>query len=221
MIIAIRGRLSGDAGFSMVELMVVVLLMSAIMFILYSSTDSFLKINDVTQGRSFSLASARTALERAAKEVRAANPIKLQSPVSSYDNRITFDVYCSQAGVGSCNSLNLRPVAFEFIASEFRQTVVTNTVVVVGPEGPPGVPVEEQRGAVVNPSSRPVFRYYDRHGAQIATSGGAAAAGTRFRDCTRRVKIDLVVVSENRRPNSTIQLTTDVDLRNFHRISTC
>ncbi len=221
MILASRRHIRDEDGFSLVELMVVVLLMSAIMLILYSSTESFLRINEVTQGKSYSLASARTALEQAAKQIRAANPIKIQSPVSSYDNRITFDVYCSQAGVGACNSLNQRPVAFQLTGNSLIQVIGTGTSPVVGPDGPAAVPIAQRQGAVVNGGSRPIFRYFDRHGVQINTSGGSAAPATKFRDCTRRVRIDLVVISEHRRPNSTIQLTTDVDLRNFNRVSTC
>ena len=219
MIGRIRGLFRDERGLSLAELLVVVMIMGIIMLIIYSSTDSFIRINDVTQGKSFSLANARTALERATKEIRAANPIRVQSPVPLYDTRITFDVYCSQAGVGSCNSQNLRPVRIELVGNALLQTVGTSTFTLVGPEGPASVPIAKRRGAVVN--TTPVFRSYDRQGVIIPTSGPQAAPGTKFRDCTRRVEILLSVVSEHRRPASTIQLTTEVDLRNFHRISTC
>jgi prepilin-type N-terminal cleavage/methylation domain-containing protein len=222
LLIWMRRRVDKDDGFSLVELLVVVLIMSAFMLILYSSMDSFLRINDVTQGRSFSLASSRSALERAAKEIRAANPISLQSPVTLYNTQVSFNVYCSQVGVNGCTSLNLRPVTFTVVNNAFVQQRPSGSSPIVGPEGPEAVPIAERRGSVVNPSTRPVFRYYDRQGVMLNATGGASGdPATDFRDCTRRVEILLIVVSEHRRPNSTIQLTTDVDLRNFHRISTC
>lgn len=218
----LQRRVDNEAGFTLVELLIVVLLMSAFMLILYSSMDSFIKINDVTQGKSFSLAAARTTLERAAKEIRAANPISVQNPVTLYNTQVNFNVYCSQAGVGQCNALNLRPVTFTVVDNAFVEQRPGSTRPIVGPEGPTAVPITERRGAVVNPASRPVFRYYDRQGVMLnAVSGGGGDPATDFRDCTRRVEILLIVVAEHRRPNSTIELTTDVDLRNFHRVSSC
>jgi ribosomal protein S12 len=72
---------------------------------------------------------------------------------------------------------------------------------------------------VVNTASQPIFTYYTKKGTQLSTTGGTPA--TTFRNCTKTVKIHLVVMADPRRPDSAINLVTHVDLRNSNEVTNC
>ena len=216
-------RPASDAGITLIELTMVVFLMGIFSVVAYQSLTSFVRISDVTQGRGFVLADARVALERMARNIRAANPIVALDPsvaVSTYDNQISFSVYCSTPGVEGCGDNQLRPVVYTLSGNTVRQTIGGQAGIVLAPVGAPSVPVPLRPGAVVNSASEPVFTYFDKRGDPIPT-GGSAPPATRFRDCTKSVEVHLVVNTESGRTDRTIHLTTRVDLRNYQAVTGC
>jgi len=221
MLPAIRRVLRNEEGFSIAELMMTVFIMGLILAIVQTSLNAFVKTTDATQSKSFSLADTRLALERTAAQIRAANPIDALSPVSRYDTEISFSVYCSTPGVRGCGTNRLRPVAYKVADNKLTQTIAGVTAEVVGPQGPASVPQNQKRGAVANPTTLPVFRYFDREGQPYATTGAGAPPSTTFRDCVKSVEIRLMVVSEHRKPQNTIDLLTRVDLRNHNEVAEC
>jgi Tfp pilus assembly protein PilE len=220
LLLALRRVIRDERGFSISELMMTVFIMGLIMVIVHTSLNAFVKTSDATQSKSFSLSDTRLALERVSKQVRAANPINPLSPVTRYDNEISFSVYCSSPGVGGCGANRLRSVSYKVADNKLTQVVGGAEAEVVGPTGPASVPRHQRRGAIVNPVTIPVFRYFDRNGQPYATSGASAPPGTTFRDCAKSVEIHLMVISQHRTEN-TIDLLTRVDLRNHNEVAEC
>jgi prepilin-type N-terminal cleavage/methylation domain-containing protein len=220
-----------EDGFTLTELVVTVFMLGTVMAILFQSLYTYLNTSTNTQSRAFTLNSTRQAIERIAKSVRAANPIDAYStlglPVSAYDNRISFTVYCSipntQTGPRNCSTYNARSVIYTYDSANYKITEVLggSTSTVVASSGFAGVPANQRPGAVVNTASQPIFIYYDKSGAIIPTSGAGAPPSEHFRDCTKAVEIHLVVISQPRRADKTIDITTRVELRNYHVVSGC
>ena len=211
-----------DDGMTVTELMIVVLLMGIVSVVLFTSLYSMSQGTEAAQTRAMALAQARQAVEVLARDLRAANPIDAVAPVSGYDNQVSFDVYCANAGVGDCSSVNLRKVQYRYDAATFslrRKLGTAAETIVLGPAGPKSLPLNRQRGAVVNPASSPVFAFFGADGAQFATSGGSAPTKERFRDCTKAVQIRIAVISDLKNFDRDIDLSTKVNLRNHNKVS--
>lgn len=212
-----------EAGFSLVELVAVVGIMSIFGLAITTSLQSFTKTTTSTQSKTFALADVRGAVENIARDLRAANPIEAISatlPVSKYDNRISFTVWCSTVGDNGCTTANARKVVYELTGNTLVQTVGARTRNLLEPNpGTPTLAAVLRAGAVVNSASQPIFTYYSAKGTQLSTAGGTPA--TTFRNCTKTVKIHLVVMAEPRRPDTAINLVTHVDLRNSNEVTNC
>jgi len=214
-----------DDGFTLTEVLITTLLMGIVTIILLTTMTSLTTLAARTEARSTTLSSTRTALERVSRDLRAANPVDpLPTGVATekYDNSITFKVYCA-SGPG-CTS-NLRAVTYAYDATTAQLTATTGgtTTVLQGPEGTSTLQIGLRRGAVLNTASQPVFRYYGRNGAQIATSPSPLAGQppSYFRDCTKQVEIHLIVRSEANKPDQTTDLSTTVTLRNHNEVNPC
>lgn len=218
---ALRRVFRDERGFTVAELMMTIFLMGIVLVVTYTSLNSFMQTSDATQSKSFSLSDTRLALERATKHVRAANPIDALSPVSRYATEIRFSVYCSTPGVKGCGTNQLRQMAYILADNALTESAGGSSATLVGPQGPAAVPQTQRRGAVVNPTGQPVFQYFDKNGQPLATSGAQAPPPTTFRDCVKSVEIHLVVISEHRKPQNTIDLSTRVDLRNRNQVAGC
>jgi type II secretory pathway component PulJ len=218
----VRGQ--GEEGFTLVELLMVVLLMGLLGVALHTSLDALVRVTRTTQDKSSVSDDVRTAVEAMARDLRAANPIDdiAPSPVSDYQNKVQFSVYCSTPGTAGCGSDRLRRVTYQVVGNRLERVVGGTTTVLVGPNAQTAVPVDQRLGAVVNAASEPVFRYFDRTGAPLDISGGDASVTTRrLHDCTRSVEVHLKVVSEPRRPATSYNLVTTLDLRNFSEVTGC
>jgi hypothetical protein len=172
-----------------------------------------------TQSRATSRSEAQNAIETIARDLRAANPINAQSPTTTYDTSVSFTEYCSQAGVGSCASNNLRSVTYQLVGNQLQQVTSQGTRPVLTPSGSASVPSAQQRDAVINTSSQPVFTYLDKNGDVMSTSSGPTPAD--FSNCTKSVRIHLVVVSQDANTSNPTDLTTEVNLRNFNVVNPC
>jgi prepilin-type N-terminal cleavage/methylation domain-containing protein len=230
MMIRLRS-LKKDDGFTLGELMITVFMLAIVMAIIFQSLYTYLTTSTNAQTRAFTLNSTRQAIERMAKSARAANPIDAYSvlglPVTAYDNRISFTVYCSvpnsQPGPKNCSTSYARAAIYNYDSANYKilETLGGSTNTVIATSGYAGVPANQRPGAVVNTTSQPIFTYYDKNGAIIPTSGAGAPPSEKFRDCTKAVEIHLVVISQPRRADKTIDLTTRVELRNYHVVSGC
>ena len=207
-----------DAGFTLPELLMVVLLISISSGLMLTSMISLTSATTSAQTRSEALASARTAVEIIARDLRAANPIDVLSDVSQYPTTVEFSVYCSTPNAATaCGSDRLRPIRYQLVDNELRRTVGTTTKVLLGPSGPSSLPRQRQRSAVVNRVDTPIFSYFDQNGDELAVSGPA----TNFRNCTKAVRIRVAVVSDVQRADRDVDLSTTVNLRNYNKVSNC
>ena len=206
-------RHADQAGVSVIELAMVVFLMGIFGLVIMTTLDSFTRTTKTVQDKSRALNDARTALETITRDLRAANPID-EYAIGSYNTEARFSVFCSTPGVGTCNSSGLRPVVYRVVSNRLERVVGAQApTVLLGPSGPTHLPVGQQRGAVVNGASQPPFTYYDKNGVAFDT---ATALPRTIHDCTRSVKIHLKAVAEPADLTDTIDLFTQVDLRNFN-----
>lgn len=208
-----RLRRRDQAGFSLVELSMVVFVMGIFALTIATSMDSFTKSTKSMQDKGSALADTRVALERITRDLRAANPID-EYAIGLYNTQAKFSVYCSTAGADPCGTNSLRPVVYRVVSNRLERVVGTQApTVLVGPAGPSGVPVEQQKGAVVNGAGEPVFTYYDKNGVAFDTS---TALPRTIHDCARSVQIHLRVMTQSRDTANPVTLITKVDLRNFN-----
>ena len=216
-------RRRGEGGFSLLELVAVVGITSIFGIAVTQGLQSFTATTTSTQNKSFALADVRGAVEAIARDLRAANPIEAIAatlPVSQYDNRISFTVWCATVGDNGCSSGNARKVTYEVAANGLTQTSGLSVRPLLRPDpGMTTLAADLRPGAVVNTAAQPVFTYYTRSGTVLSTTGGTPA--TTFRNCTKTVKIHLVVMADPRRPDSAINLVTHVDLRNSNEVTNC
>ncbi len=214
----------GEDGFTLVELLMVVLLMGLLGIALHTSLDALVRVTRTTQDKSSVSDEVRTAIEAMARDLRAANPIDDIAPslVSDYQKKIQFSVFCSTPGTAGCGSDRLRRVTYQVVGNRLERVVGTTTTVLVGPNAQTAVPVDQRLGAVVNSASEPVFAYFDKAGTELdVSSAGSSVTTRRVHDCTRSVQVHLKVVSEPRKPATAYNLVTTLDLRNFSEVIGC
>lgn len=217
----LRERLRAEDGLSVVELMIVCAMAGMLSLTVMQSLVTTMRTTASVQDRSHSMDDARTALEMIERDVRAANPIDAAAATADYDARISFSIYCSQAGVGDCDSDNLRPVVWRVASNRLERTAGGVTATVLGPDGSSPLAEANRRGAVVNPAGRPVFRYFDANGDLMPTTGIDALPPEQFRYCAKEVRIVLIANAETAESPSTIELQTSATLRNFHEVDGC
>lgn len=210
----------GEDGFTVLELAVTMLILGIVLATLFPSLDAFLRHTTQTEKKAQVLADTRRAVETIARDLRAANPIDALATMTDYDNRVRFSVFCSTPGVNGCSTSKLRQVEYRRVGYELQRIVNGGSPrVILGPSGPYGLADAEQFGAVVN--SGPVFRFFNRDGENLATSGPTVPpSSVQFRDCAKSVEIDLLVRSAQTGETNTT-LLTQVDLRNWNEVTGC
>ena len=219
----VRSVRRDESGMSLLELAMVVVIMSVFGMAVAQGLQSFTSTTTATQRKTFALGDVRNATEAIARDLRAANPIEAlpaATPVSTYDNRVSFTVYCATVGDNGCTAKNARQVVYELSGNTLTQTVGLRTRELLLPDpGMTSLAADQRPGAVLNTAAQPVFTYYTKSGTVLSTSGGTAS--TTFRNCTKTVKIHLVVMAEPRRADTAINLSTHVDLRNSNEVTNC
>jgi Flp pilus assembly pilin Flp len=219
-----RADLRSERGVTVMETTIVVALLAVVLLMAVSTLMSTLGTSAAAHDRVDAITDVRTALETLERDVRAANPISLLpagTPVSTYANSVSFSVYCSTVGVDGCASSHLRSLTYDVTANGFYRTAGGTRSMLMGPSGPSGLAAANQRGAVVNPAARPVFEYLDADGATLDSSTTSPLPTERFRDCTKQLRVTLVVVTAPGTTPRTADLTTSATLRNFHEVAGC
>lgn len=212
--------LRNERGTTIGELAIVTLITGLVGAMIMTSLSTTVRAGSLVQEKSASLQDVRTAIEVIERDLRAANPIDAIDPVTLYATRMQFSVYCANAALVACGSDHLRSVTYQVVGNQLQRVEGGVTQILVGPDGPTGFAVAKQRGAVVNGAAQPVFRYFDKRGAEIPTTGTTPPA-SKFRDCVRHVEIFLVVVSNAADNPATIELKTSGTLRNFNEVDGC
>ena len=220
----LRHHRDAQAGFTLIELSVTVILMGIVSVILLTTLTTIVRTSTETDRKSLTTAEARLAMERMARDLRAANPldaIVATLPTSTYDREISFKVFCT-GGIGCVSGL--RPVKYSVSGSTLTQAIGSSPArTLLGPSESPTLPDAMRRGAILNTTAQPVFTYFNKHGVQLATNTtvGAGLAPSNFRDCAKRVVIHLLVRANPNEARSVIDLTTSVQLRNYNEVNPC
>lgn len=214
------GRGPGDeSGFTLPELLVVILITGIVMVALFSSMTSVVSATARTDARTQTLNETRQAMETIIRDLRAANPIDALSSVADYDRTVQFSVFCS-SGTPNCSG-NLRSVRYRANAAVLERIVGGSTYPLLRPQGAASLSDGLRRGALLNTASEPVFTYFLRDGRRIQTSGSDSSPSTTFRDCAKTVRIHLKVRADSNDPKAVVDLKTDVALRNYNEVSGC
>jgi type II secretory pathway component PulJ len=213
-------RARSERGNTVMELVVVVAILAVVGTMIMQSMLASVQTSASGAQRSYAVADTRTALERIERDIRAANPIEVAATTAAYDTAIRFSIYCSDAGVGSCGTDNLRQVTWRVVDNRLERLEGSVVGFEIGPSGPAGLPESQQRNAVINPSTRPVFKYYDANGDLLPTAGADALPPEQFRLCAKTVEVTLVTVAEPGK-SSTVDLTTSAALRNYYEVDGC
>jgi len=229
-------RNRGEDGFTLLELLIVMALLSVVLSL---AAAGLFSINDATRSseeKSFSDTKLRQVVEELARAIRASNPIDVQTtpqpcpvvtppcpqaPGSLYDTQISFEVYCTPVG-GTCTSRNLRQLVYRVVSNRLEVAQGGGAFrMILGPDGTSSLPIAAQQFAIVNTASEPVFTYLRDDGTPLATGGASPAPPERFRDCTQAVRIHLRMITEPDNTRAPADLTTTVTLRNFNEVTGC
>lgn len=216
------GRRAED-GYTVLEVMVVVMFMAIFGMAVQTSMHAFVRTTRVADDKTTVVGSVRVAEEAIARDMRAANPIDdiYPEPVSNYANKVSFSVYCSTPGTGTCGTDRLRRITYRVVENRLEQVVGSNKRILVGPNGQSAVPVNQRLGAVVNSATEPVFTYLDKTGTPFQIQAGDGVTTRHIHDCTKSVRIHVKVISEPRNTSTPYNLVTTVELRNFNEVSGC
>jgi len=84
----LRRPSSDDAGYTLVEMLVVVIILGVVSAVVGAAIISSLRVQQVTESNVTSMAAARTAVERMSRDIRTANPLR-----TAQANLISFDMY--------------------------------------------------------------------------------------------------------------------------------
>ena len=225
----------GESGFTVLELLIVMGLLSVVMTLVGASLISMTQTTRSTEERSFADTELRNAVEQMSRDIRAANPIDEQTCVAAthvpslvpscstdviiYDRQISFEVYCTE-GAGCID--NLRQVVYRVTSNRLEVSRGGAAFeVLLGPSTTSGLPITQRQFAIINSATEPVFTYLKSDRTALATQGGTPASGERFRDCTRAVRIHLKMITEPGNVRAPADLTTTVALRNFNEVTGC
>lgn len=215
-------RCDRESGFTLIELLVVMALLGVVLSLVGAGLVNLTRTTRSTQERGFADTALRQAMEIIARDLRAANPIDVHTPVSDYDRRMAFEIYCSTAGVGDCGADNLRQVVYRVQDNKLEVSRGGGAfVALLSPRVTSQLPVAARQFAVVNSASQPVFTFLKEDGTALATGGAAPNSPEQFRDCTRAVRIHLRMITEPGNTDAPADLTTTVTLRNFNEVSGC
>lgn len=210
-----------EDGFTVVELAVTMGLMSLVAGVAVSGLNNVVTNTRRVEDRAFAVSDARQAVELIIRDTRAANPIDPVANVADYDTTIAFSVHCATPGTDGCSSQGLRQITYQVRANALERVAAGVTTLRLGPQGPATLPVTLQQGAILNTPAEPVFTYYDAVGNRLETQGAGAVATTTVQNCARSVEVRLRVRAASGEESAVIDLTTTVDLRNYHEVSQC
>jgi type II secretory pathway pseudopilin PulG len=207
--------------------MVVVLILGLALPIMFNALTSVMDTSAGATDRSVAVENARTAIEEISRDLRAGDPIDVfpSGPVAQYDTQVGFDTYCSNPGVGLCGGTTSTappPYRIHVVYAVINNALYVSqdsgsTKLLVGPSGPSSFPASLQKGAVVQDSSIPIFRYFTKDGRQLSTSAVSPPGDpmTSFRDCAKSVEIHLRVIARPGDVAHAYDLDTRIELRNF------
>jgi type II secretory pathway pseudopilin PulG len=214
----------------MVEVIITLGVLSLVMAMAGVSLINMSKAARTTENRSAANDATRGALEQISRNIRAANPIDVQDPISVYDSQVSFEVFCTPAGSGTCQGTGLRRIVYSISANALWES--TNGGTAVDPDGPAnngafrlilgpiaqsstsGFPLSSRQYAIVNTATEPVFTYFKRDGTLPTSS-------QQFHDCTKYVTVRLKVITETGNTRTPADLSTTVTLRNYNEVSNC
>ncbi|HVE46372.1 MAG TPA: hypothetical protein VNA57_06460 [Acidimicrobiales bacterium] len=198
-----------EEGFTVVELVVAVLLLSLVSFMLLNFLDSTTKLTNRASLHSRAEQDARLAMRTLSQDLRSANPITGAPCTGGFKDCISFEVQQPTRSDRTCEKTVFR---YRVVSGNLTRTrTVTRWATTAC--AAPTTSTYPLLGSVVNTSVTPtaaLFTYYDRNGAVLTdplkiplkpSAGGAAS-----------IKVSFVVRYQAKAPE--LRLSGSVSLRN-------
>lgn len=188
-----------DAGYSLVEMLVVVVILGVVSAVVSAAIISSLRVQQVTESNVTSMAGARTAVERMSRDIRTANPLRVAQA-----NLISFDMYYGTR----CERRTYSVVSGSLVLSraQFAAGVRCGVYGAVPGAATTSTVIKD----VTNTTATPLFRYY-RWDTATKTRVESAAPVTAGLTSVDTVRIS-ALVSALRQGDVGVQAL--VDLRN-------
>lgn len=140
-----QNREQGEAGFSLVELLVVMIILSVVGAMVTMAVTTTLQSASVTSSRVIALDELQTAMQRVSRDLRAAEEFII-TDATQVDREVTADVYRNEQELRVTYRVESRDGADVLIREDTGQTLIT----------------------LVDNDGDPVFTYLDAVGQPIA-----------------------------------------------------
>ena len=173
--VARAARRNDEAGFTLIELMVVLTVLSLVMVAFYGIFNSLMSNSGRQQALVQSQESVRFAMLDMTRDIRGANPLTTLSSPSAYPSQVDLTVLSAQ---------DATPL---YVRWQLSGTTLTRSLL----NAPGGSPVSTKTELtnVQNPNTGiTLFRYYNSNNVELTPTANAAGD---FSNCTVRVHISV------------------------------
>jgi prepilin-type N-terminal cleavage/methylation domain-containing protein len=169
-----------EAGFSMIEIMVVVLILGVVLTALFGVLDSMTRNDRRQQALQTNQEGARFAMVQMGQDLRAANPVEPLSTAAAYATEFEAAV------------LNAAGTSTTYVRWQLSGTTLSRSV--LSAPGGTAVSTKTMLSNVENTSQGvTLFRWYDSSGTELT---GTDNSPSDFSNCTVRVHISIVAASD-------------------------
>lgn len=195
-----RYRPGGDEGFTLTEVLVVAGISVVVLSVLLTTLEVAVRQERRTTAIVDNQFYTMNAFQAMTREIRGANPLEVAGVASSEEMRRAITVSTGSASGGDRATWRFRVDGTGRLVQERFQGT---TVVLVRP----------LLHRVGNSPTQPIFRYFDEDRQELTTTGSGAVAPSVIANCTVRVVIHVVSISEFRGAPP-YEATTDAQVRN-------
>lgn len=198
-----------EDGFTAVELMVTVLVMSIVSFMLFNFLDASTNLTSRATLHTRAQQSAELAMRTVTEDLRAANPITA-APCGTYKDCVTFEVQRASQTGRTCEKT---VITYTLASGTLRRSLTENTWTGSACAVTRSISNYPLLDSMTNTTATPLLTYYDNKGAALDPASQAATLVKKpSQGGTASVKVTFVVSYKANAP--TLTLSSVLALRN-------
>jgi prepilin-type N-terminal cleavage/methylation domain-containing protein len=168
-----------EAGFSMIEIMVVVLILGIVLTALFGVLDSMTRNDRRQQALQTNQETVRLAMVQMGQDLRASNPIEPLTATTDYANKFEAAVLTPSGST-------------QYVRWQLSGTTLTRSI--LSAPGGTALSTRTVLTNVQNPTlGLPMFRWYNSDGSELDSSANTTGD---FANCTVRVHITIAAASD-------------------------